>query len=175
MKRRTSREKGNALLEFTLVGIPLIFVLISIFEMARGMWIYDTLAHAVKEGTRYAAVHGVNCVPVPSDPSSNDCAVSIADIAARIQNAGVGLPADQLTLTFSAGSGAPTTCLLQNCLTLKTKPWPPSPNNAAGLPVSISGVFPFQSAIAFFWPGVARSMIFPTFNLPASAREAIQF
>ena len=38
-----SRCGGQSLVEFTLVGIPLIFVLISVFEISRGMWMYHTL------------------------------------------------------------------------------------------------------------------------------------
>ena len=40
-----NRERGTTLLEFTLVGIPLIFLLISTVEISRGMWQYHTLAH----------------------------------------------------------------------------------------------------------------------------------
>ena len=57
---RRANWRGNATIEFTLVGIPLVFVLISTIEMARGMWIYHTLAYAVKEGTRYAVARGQN-------------------------------------------------------------------------------------------------------------------
>ena len=55
------RQRGQSLIEFTFVGIPVIFTLICIFEISRGMWIYGTLNHAVKEGVRYAIVHGINC------------------------------------------------------------------------------------------------------------------
>src|SRR5882762_5274489 len=58
---RRDRCRGSNILEFTLVGIPLVFILISTFEMARGMWNYHVMAYAVKEGTRYASVHGNNC------------------------------------------------------------------------------------------------------------------
>src|SRR5215471_18790761 len=58
--RRNRQRGGSSLIEFTLVGIPIIFVLISTFEMSRGMWLYHTLAYAAREGTRYAIVHGVN-------------------------------------------------------------------------------------------------------------------
>ena len=60
MSTRAQRnlEKGSSMVEFALVGIPLIFILISIFEISRGMWMYETVAHAVREGARYAAVHG---------------------------------------------------------------------------------------------------------------------
>ena len=33
----------------TLVGIPIIFTLICVFEISRGMWIYHTLAYAVND------------------------------------------------------------------------------------------------------------------------------
>ena len=59
---RESKRRGQALVEFTFVGIPMIFILISVFEMSRGMWIYHTLTYAVKEGTRVAMVHGQDCV-----------------------------------------------------------------------------------------------------------------
>ena len=60
-KKRRSRA-GQAMVEFTFVGIPLMFTLISIFEVSRGMWIYHTLAYSVKNGVRFASVHGINCV-----------------------------------------------------------------------------------------------------------------
>jgi Flp pilus assembly protein TadG len=50
--RNPKERGGTSLVEFTLVGIPMIFLLISTFEVARGMWEYHTLAYAVKEGTR---------------------------------------------------------------------------------------------------------------------------
>ena len=39
-----NRLRGSATIEMALVGIPIIFTLSSRFEMARGMWIYHTLA-----------------------------------------------------------------------------------------------------------------------------------
>ena len=63
------------MLEFVLVGIPLIFVILSIFEIARGMWTYQTLAFAVREGTRYAIMHGKGCA------SPNTCLLYTSDAA----------------------------------------------------------------------------------------------
>jgi hypothetical protein len=37
--RRQRQCGGNALIEFTLVGIPMMFVVISIFQVALGMWL----------------------------------------------------------------------------------------------------------------------------------------
>lgn len=156
-------------MEFTLVGIPLIFVLISIFEISRGMWIYHTLAYAVTEGTRYASVHGQNCSFAP-----NTCTTTVGDISKVIQYAGVGLLPNQLTLTFTPESGAAVTCVLQNCLTNISR-WPPTGASLPGLDITISATYPFSSAIAMFWPGAGPGVIFPQINLPATSTERIQF
>jgi len=75
------------MIEFTLVGIPMIFLLISIFEISRAMWNYHTLAFAIREGTRYAAVHGSGC---SADPRATPCQATVAQVAQRIQDAGIG-------------------------------------------------------------------------------------
>ncbi len=72
---KNRKRLGQALAEFTFVGIPIIFILISVFEVSRGMWMYHTLAYAVKNGTRYASVHGINCVGTSFN--ANSCAVSM--------------------------------------------------------------------------------------------------
>src|SRR6266567_1222188 len=165
-------RRGNSVLEFSMVGIPLIFVLISIFEISRGMWVYHTLAYAIKQGTRYAAVHGQNCSAAP-----NSCSATIGNIAGVIQNAGVGLLPDQLTLNFCAPPGgsppsctsgnAQASCSLTNCLT-NTTVWPPNGANRPGFDdIVITGTYPFASAIALVWPGAHSTNVFPTFNFPA--------
>ena len=57
MKRKT---RGNALLEFTLMGIPLIFVLISIVQLSIGLWRYYSLQYAVKAAGSYISMHGAD-------------------------------------------------------------------------------------------------------------------
>ena len=60
-RKRRDRRSGTTLLEFVLVGIPLLFLGISITEMARGMWQYHTLQFATKQAAAYASVHGATC------------------------------------------------------------------------------------------------------------------
>src|SRR4051794_18293265 len=79
MKRTFGSRRGNSMVEFTLVGIPLIFALISIFELARGMWIYHTMAYAIKDTTRYVAVHGQLCRNV-----NIGCAVTMDNISRHL-------------------------------------------------------------------------------------------
>jgi len=165
---RKIRRRGSSTLEFTLVGIPLIFVLISTFEMARGMWNYHTIAYAVKEGTRYASVHGTNCATAP-----NTCTVTIGQVARQIVNAGIGLPTNQLRLTFTSQSGA-ISCWANACLSNATV-WPQSPGNAVGSSIQIDATYQFQSAISMFWPGAGSGSSAGTVTFPASSREIVQF
>ena len=55
------KRRGNAAVEFALVGIPVIFTLISVEEISRGMWMYDTLASTVARTARYISVRGQDC------------------------------------------------------------------------------------------------------------------
>lgn len=175
MMQRANRERGGStLIEFVLVGIPMIFILISTFELARGMWTYHTVAYAVKEGTRYASVHGINCTISP-----NNCGVTIANIASVMKTAGVGLLPSQLTVTMTPAAGSATTDTLDNLLTNNTA-WPPaSPTgtNAVGQPIKISATYPFRSLLAMFWPGArgGPQRGAGLFYLPASSTDRIQF
>lgn len=61
--RRDSR--GQALVEFALILPVLLLLLVGIFDLGRAVLASGTLTAAVREGTRYAIVHGT----LSSDPS----------------------------------------------------------------------------------------------------------
>ena len=168
-KPRSSEHGGSSFLEFVLIGIPMIFVLFSTAELARGMWTYHTLSYAVREGTRYASVHGLNCASSP-----NSCTVSLGQIAAVIKKAGVGLDPAKLNLVFTPYSGSATSCVLNNCLN-NNNTWPPTSANTPGLTVSISAIYPFASGIALVWPGVKTYGPYPAVYFPAASTDIIQF
>jgi Flp pilus assembly protein TadG len=167
MKTSRRKQRGNALLEFTFVAIPLIFALISIVELARGMWVYATLAHAVKEGTRYAIVHGEGCAQ-----ASPNCPVTVAAVAQVVQGSAVGLDPSQLSAVLTAG-GATTCAPISSCAS-QTSTWPPQPNNNIGLPVTISVSYPFRTAMSMFWPG-SSPVRFAPITLGATSEEDIIF
>jgi hypothetical protein len=175
----------------TLVGIPIIFMLISTFEISRGMWMYNTAATAVREGVRFASVHGVNCVKVaPAIP--NQCDITANDIVRVIRAGmgngsthglnygptgagGAGLPEAATILTFNSASGSFTCTLDGNtvaggCNAL----WPPNLDNAVKQPISISIQVPFSSAISMLWPG-SKPVSFAVVNLWASSGDTVQF
>src|SRR5262245_28652088 len=168
MHNRRKHQRGSTLLEFTLIGIPLLFTIISTFEIARGMWIYQTLAFAVKDGAKYASVHGNSC-----STSGNSCSITVADMAARIKTSGSGLLPDELSFTLTDSGGSINCATLSACLTNATA-WPTAAGGVAGSSISITARYAFVSSLAMFWPG-HEPVRFATVNLPASARATIQF
>lgn len=183
MRTRRLNTAGNSLVEFTLVGIPLIFILIGTFEMARGMWLYTTVAHAVREGARYAAVHGKDCSTTP-----NQCDVKVADVAAVIRDAGVGLqPADfYVAMIATAPRTTPTVTLtpLSALLTDSSK-FLSGKEGVAGNDVIVTGVYHFHTALTAFFPGPPTPPPPPpplgggsydgALRLAATSRERIEF
>ena len=170
MGSRNARQSGSMLLEFTLVGVPLIFLLVSVFELCRGMWTYHMVGASVKAGTRYAVVHGQDCAVPP-----NTCLITIGDIAGRIKASGRGLLWDQFNVNFVSGDGTTISCPLNSCFSNGTT-WPPLTANAVGKPVQISGTYPFRSIISMFWPGNGMpSGTLGSTNFTAVSQEPIQF
>jgi hypothetical protein len=177
-RRRNPERGGSSLFEFVMVGIPIVFVLLSTFEIARGMWTYQTLGYSVKRGVRYAIVHGFNC-----GQPGNNCRVTIGQIASVIQSASLGLDTRRMNLTFTPNSGAAVTCTMSpmppatdgDCLS-NTTLWPANGANSPGMTVTINATYPFNSMISMFWPGArGGAMQFATVNFGASSNDLMQF
>ena len=168
MTPRRKRSNGQALLEFSLAAIPMIFLLISVEEMARGMWTYVTLTHALKEGTRYASVHGADCAQADSS-----CPITVGQVATQIRQAGLGLDAAQFNVVLQTATGTQNCAPLSTCLTSTTS-WPAAPDNAVGLPITVTGSYPFNSMAAMFVPG-SGTMKFGQITFSAASQEEIRF
>lgn len=176
---RRKHNAGSTILEFTLVGIPMIFIWISTFEMARGMWNYHTLQYAVKMTATYAAHHGATC------GSPNSCSVNVSDIVTAFQNAAIGIPMSQTALTLTTASGAVTTCNpVSTCSTSSSwsTQWPPSSSsdNAVGKDIYVRADYTFTSALALFVPGhgsvrFGSSLGAGKFDFPGYSHQQILF
>ena len=177
--RRGGRRRGNALVEFTLVGIPLMFVLFSIFEAARGMWQYVTLCHATEETIRFAVVHGENCGAAP-----NACTTTVAQVVTRFGRAGGGLNPAKVQLQLRAGCLAGAIYNAGACASVKTGTLETLLNDSSAWPdfgapglesVEVIAQYPFETAFALLWPGVGGMRSAPSFPLEAVSREMVQF
>ena len=174
---RAKLQSGASMLEFVFVAIPLIFVMISIFELSRGVWVFNSLAHGVKEAARFAAVHGNNCSLAP-----NNCVVTAAQICQVLQNAAPGLESDRLqsvTLRSASRQLGPY-ATVSDCAAIttifpsKTIGGAPDFGGQQGSLIGVSAVYQFDSALAFFWTG-RSGFTFGRIYLPASAEERVLY
>jgi hypothetical protein len=162
---RSSSERGSSIVEMALIFFPLMFSVLSIFELGRAMWTYHTLASSVKKGARVAMVHGARCAD-----ASASCPVTVGALVQTIQQVGVGLDLSVLQLTFTAGGQSLSCAPAESCLANNTT-WPPAPYNPVGQTVTINAKYGFNSVLKAIWPGQASG----TFNLAAKSTEVIQF
>jgi len=177
---KRKKRLGSALVEFTLVSIMVIFVWISIEEMARGMWIYHTLQYAVKMTAAYASMHGATCSITP-----NSCSVNVSTVVGVFKATAIGVPMNQVTLTLTTASGAATTCNpVSTCSSNAawSTMWPPSSNgdNAVGKDIYIRADYVFHTALAMFVPGKGRVAFGSnqgagTFDFPGYSHQSILF
>ncbi len=146
MKRRNKRA-GSAMIEFTMTGIPLIFIWISIVQMSLGMWNYHTLQYAIKQAGAYVSVHG----SATGYCKSNNCRVE--DAATVMAQYAIGMPASSITMTFTpvasdhVTKGTATTCALNSCETNATA----FPNGNPEF--EMKAEYQFKTAMAMLVPG----------------------
>lgn len=79
--RSREGERGQTVIEFALALPILLLVLVGIFDIARMTLYTNTLAHAAREGTRYAITHGAGAGEPSGPPPLDDAA--IRDVVAR--------------------------------------------------------------------------------------------
>jgi Flp pilus assembly protein TadG len=168
-------RRGSAMLEFTLIGIPMMFVWISIIQMSMGMWQYHTLQEATKATGAYLAVHGSTCSTQP-----NNCAITISNAATLFHNLAFGMPSTSVNVTFSAVASDHVTvassvsCRLDSCLT-NTTAWPPTGNNTPGQDIAVKAVYQLHAPLAMFVPGAGAPQQSGVFYLPGYTHQTILF
>ncbi len=57
---RAERGRGQALVEFSLALIPFLMLLMGIFDLGRGIYMYNGVSQAAREIARTASVHQVD-------------------------------------------------------------------------------------------------------------------
>jgi Flp pilus assembly protein TadG len=164
--------RGSAHVEFALCAVFMIFLLISIFDMARGLWINHTVAEAVRDGTRYAIVRGAGYV----DPTTNTrlSGATVGAVTKVVCDAATGLgnPSEpKLMLKLYSNAGViPSDCSNTSDPTI----WPPDGVANAGSEIGISATYPYNSMVVMFFPG-AQGVQFGKYILGSTARETIVF
>ena len=79
-----TRQRGAAMVEFALGIMFFLVLVVGLIEFGRGVWIYTTVAHATRQGARYAMAHG------SQNPASAD------QIRSVVASQAVGLDSSKL-------------------------------------------------------------------------------
>src|SRR6185295_19930804 len=139
---RQRNQRGSAIVEFVLVGIPMMFVWISVVQMALGMWHYHTIQYAVKTTGQYIAHHGSGYV------SAGNTAKTIGAAATVLASSAIGIPESNVTVTWTSGATT-VTGILSACKTDSTT-WPPTVNSGPGQEFTVKADWIFRSAISMY-------------------------
>ncbi len=94
MSRRRGHERGQALVEFSLVLIPFLLILLGITDLGRGIYMYNGVAQAAREIARTTSVH-------PCDTTQPTCTLGTSPETIDTVNTQKGLV---LGLGGAAGS-----------------------------------------------------------------------
>jgi Flp pilus assembly protein TadG len=125
-RRAFANDRAQALVETALVLPLLLLLLVGLFDVGRAVWLSNTLATAVREGSRYGVVHGA-LSGAPTGPGSATYTPPDTDtaITAHVRNYATGVP---------------------NNLTVKST-WPDG-NANRGSRIVVSASFPFAPILS---------------------------
>lgn len=124
---RVREDRGDSLVEFALISFMFVIVLSGVVEIGRMVLVYNTIANAAREGTRYAIVHGADQTVSPSGPGNPCTCPNVQTVVKNFASAGlVNTSALTITVTYPNGS------------------------NTAGSPVAVKVLYTYDPFVGFF-------------------------
>ena len=90
--QRFHAERGQVVVEFSLVVSAALVLLFGIFDTGRALFAYDAVSNAARVGSRFAMVRGSTCEVAA-------CPATSASIQTYVQEHTPGLEPSQLTVT----------------------------------------------------------------------------
>jgi len=98
-------EGAQSLVEFAVM-LPIFLLLVTgIFDLARAVWQENSLAYAVREGTRYAIVHGSAGTPIvgPCSVCLNPVSNNLGNIVDAVTSNAIGVNNIDVTIDYPDG------------------------------------------------------------------------
>jgi Flp pilus assembly protein TadG len=168
MSKGRSRERGSTLIEFSLVGVPLMLVACSVMAMALSMWQFHTLEFATQMTTRYIAMHGRTCVQ-----DSSTCIVTVGDIASYFAAHAIALDPAKTNLTLKSAT-ATTNCNPLSSCNGNASPFPNSNDNGINFDITLTASYSMMNPVAMFRPSGSAATP-STLKLFAMSRQRILY
>ena len=174
--RRCPSRGGQSMVEFMLLGIPMMFVTMSVIYVSIGMWQFHSLAYSTEMTARYVSVHGASC------GSPNSCTIRVEDVAQYFATQAMALDATKVVVKIIDGSGTTTCNPVNSCYSTATtfpstaaipSSTPATTYNAVGQDVTISATYVVKNPFAMFWP--PDTDLSHDYTLGAQSRQRILF
>jgi Flp pilus assembly protein TadG len=127
VRDRWREDQGSSLVEFALISFMFVMVLAGVVEVGRMVLVYNTIANAAREGTRYAIVHGADQTVSPSGPGNPCTCTDVKTVITNFASAGL-INTSAMTITVSYPDG----------------------NNNAGSHVSVKVLYTYDPFVNFF-------------------------
>lgn len=138
-------DKGNAIVEFALVLVPLMLFITGIFSFGMAMMNYESLTHAVAQGAQTLVTSRTSTL--------NPC----ADTLASIESAAPTLAPGSITLTITMGTNSAHSGTNLTCSGAQSE-------LSQGESVTVAATYPCNISVAGYTPS-------PTCNMSASVTE----
>lgn len=161
-------RRGATLIEFTLLGIPGLFLCMSVLMTGIDMWQFFTLSYAAAETARFTSVHGATC------ESPNTCQITRAEVAAYFENQALALSPASTVLKMTDGSGTITCNPVTSCPSSSSY-FPANTYNAVGSNISVTATYPISNPLFMFWPGAGSGVHPGTYTLGAGSTQEILY
>ena len=170
----TRSRRGSTMVEFTLLGIPGLFICMSVLMTGIDMWQFFTLSYAVAQTARFASVHGATCAQTV--PTVNTCLITRAQVAAYFESQALALSPASTVLTMTDGSGT-ITCNPVTACPSSSSDFPATTNNAVGSNIAVTATYPISNPLFMFWPGphAGSGVSAATYTLGAGSTQEILY
>jgi Flp pilus assembly protein TadG len=94
IRSRRRGRCGATIVEIALALMVILLLVIGTIEFGRAAWTYNTLAHATRQGARYAMAHGSQSNPT-----------SASGVSSYVKNSAIGLNKSDISVTTTWPSG----------------------------------------------------------------------
>jgi len=168
MFRGKSSRRGSTLIEFSLIGIPLILSSVAVVAVALDMWQFHTLAFGTQTTTRFIAMHGRDCAQ-----NGSTCTLTLDDIETFFASHAIALDPSQAVLTLRSATAVATCNPLKSCAGNMTQ-FPSATDNGVNFDITLTATYPVTNPAAMMLPGTSRTGV-STYNLFAMSRQRITF
>ena len=114
-RRRRQPHRGQALVEFALLLVPLMFLLLGAVDLGRVFFAQITISNAARAGAMQAAITpasdaGADCTSANYSSNLIVCAVQNETGQRGASSTSIVIPASAITVSCQDASGAPTAC-----------------------------------------------------------------